>query len=67
MEFTSNEYFDVNVTYIDNPISFYLTRVGKGFSVSLLISTNLGCFVKFFCEHMCVHVCVCVCRMSWKP
>lgn len=33
VEFTSAEYFDVYVTYINNPISFYLHRIGEGYSV----------------------------------
>ena len=33
VEFTSADYFDVYVTDIDNPISFYLHRIGEDYSV----------------------------------
>ncbi len=63
--FTSGKFFDVYVTHINGPISFYLTRVGKGYSVSSFRPTLFGlqgCL--FVC--LLVLICLFVFPMHWR-
>ena len=54
VELTANEYVEVFVTLINNPISFYLQLVGDGYSVRCYQLTRA-----VLCHH-----CVYVCRIS---